>query len=1191
MNRQKPPGVLGFGARLFGVVIAAAVFAAAPAWGLQDAVPSPSPTTKPAGPGPEDEGEGASILLQRQSVQDRIAQIQAATDLPEATKTELLGLYRQTLDQLTVVENWEAKIQELQSGRERAPDLLKEIKARIEQLTARSTTQPTLDVSPEDTVESLAQKLAGKEADLRAAQDAAKKLDEEAENRAARKTAIPDLLADANQRRERITKDLGTVPPAGTLAQVALARRTLLLAQRAAVESEIKEYEEELRFYEARSAVLTARREEMRLTVAAAQAAVTAWQELVRQRRQEEIERQKQLAEEELRRAPAALRELIESNAALTDEWETIGRRIKTLQERVKTVKELIDSLSKEFSALRKKDQEDPDALADVIGLEMRRKRQELVLLRSYERELRALKKESARAERRVWEIDEDVVALADLEAPVADKVSEIVKAAPQTDPAKITQRLEMLYTARRDKLKQMQPDYLAYSEDLRELRAAESRLLAKAAQFQEFIDQHILWLRSAGPLYTARLPAEWRGQATHWLAIGRSLLLDVPSRPVVYFLATIVLVSLLAARRRIRALLRDVSQRVARPLSDSYRLTLRAGVCTVLLSLPWALLLWFVGWRVGASVDVTDATAYELAQAAASGLRVAALVLVTLSLLRNVCRAKGLAETHFRWEPRAVRLTRRNADWFRVIAVPVVFIVYATENHADSAWRASIGRMALIVGLVALSVFLQRLFRPSAGVLAGRLRRQKTGWLYNLRHVWFVLAVGAPLVLAAVSAAGYHYTAVQFSEDLARTAGLGLGLLLIHAMLVRWLFVAQRRLAIEQARKRRAAAEEARTAPPATPETLDLDEAKLDLVTIGDQTRQLLRGMAAFALFVGLWVIWADMLPALSFMRDIELWPYTVTAAAVGGENAAPDSAAVATSGPRVEYITLAHLAMAIVIAVVTYILARNIPGLLEIAILQKLALDTGGRYAITALARYAIVVIGTILTFGSIGIGWSKVQWLVAAMTVGLGFGLQEIFANFVSGVMLLFERPIRIGDTVTVGEVTGTVARIRIRATTITDWDRKELVIPNKEFVTGQVINWTLSDSVIRIIIPVGIAYGSDTDLAEELLYKTAREASHVLAEPKPKVLFMGFGDSALNFELRVFVSNIDHFLSTRHLLHKAIDREFRKAGVVIAFPQRDVHVYSTPQSHPIVEETKQRAPDSAHVERMEQVDEPR
>jgi potassium efflux system protein len=254
---------------------------------------------------------------------------------------------------------------------------------------------------------------------------------------------------------------------------------------------------------------------------------------------------------------------------------------------------------------------------------------------------------------------------------------------------------------------------------------------------------------------------------------------------------------------------------------------------------------------------------------------------------------------------------------------------------------------------------------------------------------------------------------------------------------------------------------------------------------------------------------------------------------------------------------ISLANLTMAVVVSVITFIASRNLPGLLEITILNRLPMDAGARYAFTTLCRYAITAIGIIVAFNTIGFRWSRVQWLVAALGVGLGFGLQEIVANFICGLIVLFERPFRRGDTVTVGDVSGTVSRIRIRATSILDWDRKELIVPNKEFITGKLVNWSLSDPISRFIVKVGIAYGSDVELAEKILLGIINENPMVLKEPKPSVYFLGFGDNSLNFELRIFISSIDHWLPTRHELHKAIDRKFREAGIVIAFPQRDVH----------------------------------
>jgi potassium efflux system protein len=293
------------------------------------------------------------------------------------------------------------------------------------------------------------------------------------------------------------------------------------------------------------------------------------------------------------------------------------------------------------------------------------------------------------------------------------------------------------------------------------------------------------------------------------------------------------------------------------------------------------------------------------------------------------------------------------------------------------------------------------------------------------------------------------------------------------------------------------------------------------------------------------MWALWSDVLPALGILNRFELW-----------------TSAVVNPGGVPEWITLADLMLAIFALALTWYAGKNVPGLLEIAVLQRLPLDAGARYAASSITRYILVVTGIVLSLRLIGIGWSSVQWLVAAMTVGLGFGLQEIFANFVSGIILLFERPARVGDTVTIGSITGTITRIRIRATTVLDWDNKELIVPNKEFVTGNLVNWTLTNPTLRLIIQVGVAYGSDTRLTTELLYRVARENPEVLDEPAPVVVFSAFGDSSLAFELRLFVSDLSTYRRLRHDLHIAIDDAFREHGIEIAFPQCDLHVRSLP-----------------------------
>ena len=259
---------------------------------------------------------------------------------------------------------------------------------------------------------------------------------------------------------------------------------------------------------------------------------------------------------------------------------------------------------------------------------------------------------------------------------------------------------------------------------------------------------------------------------------------------------------------------------------------------------------------------------------------------------------------------------------------------------------------------------------------------------------------------------------------------------------------------------------------------------------------------------------------------------------------------------------ITLANLLFAGFILVVTGIAARNLPGFLEISILKHLKLETGGGYAITTIVQYVVTITGLVAACSNIGLTWEKVQWLAAAVTLGIGFGLQEIFANFVAGIILLFERPVRVGDVITVDSTSGTVTRIRIRATTIRNWDQQELIIPNKDLITGRLTNWTLSDTTNRIVVTVGVAYGSDTRKVSAVIRQILDDHPHILPEPASRITFDQFGDSSLNFSIRAFLSTLDNRLDTIHTLHEMINDRFNEAGIEISFPQRDLHIRTLP-----------------------------
>ena len=449
-------------------------------------------------------------------------------------------------------------------------------------------------------------------------------------------------------------------------------------------------------------------------------------------------------------------------------------------------------------------------------------------------------------------------------------------------------------------------------------------------------------------------------------------------------------------------------------------------------------------------------------------------------------------------------------------------------------------------------------------------LKQGKVSRLRNSGRLWYVLAVGVPVALLVAAFAGYYFTSLRLAWRLHGTLCFGIGLLVLRGLVLRWLLLTRRRLAREQAQKRREALKS--KASEGVETNVEEGLAGLDLAKVDVRTQNLVRSGVFFALLIGVWFIWSDVLPALNMFNHVELWTTTRQVSEVV-ENAAGEH--VRTTREDVAPVTLSHLGLAALIALMTLAVARNLPTLLEVALLQRLPMVPGERYAVTTLVGYAVFTIGAVLVFHTIGVGWGKVQWLVAAMGVGLGFGLQEIFANFISGLIILFEQPIRVGDTVTIGGIHGTVSKIRMRATHIIDWDRKELIVPNKEFVTGQLVNWTLSDSILRLTIPVGIAYGSDTEKAVRVLYLVAREHPLVLEDPSPQVMFGEFGDSSLNFELRVYCPSVDVRYQLRHELHMAIDKALREAGIVIAFPQRDIHVRTISDELPIVKEKNEES----------------
>jgi potassium efflux system protein len=895
--------------------------------------------------------------------------------------------------------------------------------------------------------------------------------------------------------------------------------------------------------------LLTARRDKAGREVAQAEALAKQWQEAVKERRRAEAERAAASAKRDQRATALqhpALHAVAEKNAEFAKRRADLATKIEGATAELDRTTSLRAQLTTEFTSVRSK--VEAAGLTHAMGQLLRQKRENLPDVRRRQRAVAVRKTEISGVQVDVIELEDARDELANVDRLVNATLEDMDATVGDDERREIEVAVQDLLQTRRGLVDALLNDCNAYFTKLVDLDAEEQLLIKEVQKFAAYIDERVLWIQSTslphiGDVKELSEALAWIIDGRNWAGVGQSLGRSVLASPASAVVGLPVFLALAVGRRRLRSQLRSIGVSAAKPTAQTHLPTMRALLLSALIGVTWPALLAFLGWRLSPFLNVTD-----FAKAVGAGFTAVAVVFVTAELFRQILAPKGLAECHFGWPAGRVRLLRRHLLWLMLVGLPIVFVVSAVEWTGVDAWQNTLGRLAFVVGQLMLAIAGRRVLRPDSGVFKASAGR--TGRLYRARHLWHVLGVGLPLLLAILATVGYYYTALQLAHRLLASVWLLLALIVADALALRWLLVSRRKLAMAQARQRRAAAQAEPREKGESTTADELAEPQLDLSAISIQTRNLLVAVGVVVGFLGLWFIWVDVLPALNILDQVHLWSIAE------GQ------------------VTLADLALALLTLVVASIATKNLPGLLEIAVLQHLPLQPGERYAITTTARYVIIIVAVSLAASAVGVGWSKVQWLVAAMTVGLGFGLQEIFANFVSGLIILFERPIRMGDIVTVGNVTGRVSRIRTRATTIIDWDWKELVIPNKEFVTGHVVNWSLSDQVLRLVVRVGIAYGSDTRKARDILLRIAQDNTRVLAEPRAKAFFQEFGESSLNFELRAWVKDIDDWILARHELHQAIDDAFREAGIEIAFPQRDIHVRSIRDALPVIDEEAAR-----------------
>jgi potassium-dependent mechanosensitive channel len=644
------------------------------------------------------------------------------------------------------------------------------------------------------------------------------------------------------------------------------------------------------------------------------------------------------------------------------------------------------------------------------------------------------------------------------------------------------------------DILSELQTSYQEHNEDI--------------AEYKRFLDPLVLWLPSGSRLWETdfkHIP----GEVEILLQAGTGIEVAFHAR---FFGFISLALILLLFHSRLREYQHRQNQLISRPSKASIYFTTRALLATALRALPLALMA-----AALASLFSTDK--HILSVVLTDALYSAAVWLFTAKLLSILCEQDGVARKHFQWSTPICDRLRREAEWFLHWLLPglaVAAILYRLHGTAPL-----MGRLAMLAITLWIAIHIAR-----ALIRAVKAHGRKILSTFNGR---FQLTLALFFFAASIGVVfGLRLSVIFVISTVLDTLQAGIALAIAYSFLLHWLQLARRRLRLEELLKAREAQSEQ---PPSEMGVVDEDQE--NIAELGEETRQLLNAAAIVIALSVLYFLWAPILPVFDALSAITLWTSDIT---VEGQ-------------ATVNHITLEIVVFVILMLGITIYASRKLPALVELVLRYYTDVSAGTRYTASTLLNYVILGAGILIALSRLGLDWSKLQWLVAALGVGIGFGLQEIVANFICGLIILFERPISVGDIITVGDQDGVVTRIRIRATTIRDWDNKELLIPNKEIITGRLLNWSLTDTRLRVSLPVGVAYGSDAALALKILAETVADDERVLADPAPSIIFSDFGESSLNMVCRFYIDTFDNMWPVKTALHLAIYRRFQEAGIVI------------------------------------------
>ncbi len=1088
------------------------------------------------------EGDAATQTTSLQAkIEEAVKEVTAATTLDEAAKKETLERLKSATEWLKTAKEAADKPLQYQADMQAAPNELLDVKQRL----ASPRSEPKVYLDEAMTLKEIEQAVAEADERFKQAKETLAKREETIKRRNTRKTELTKLIPETEKLYEEAKKAMAAAHDATSLQDT--ARRMEAEARLQALERQRVLFPLESKRIDALAELAPLQRDHAKREVETLEKEAASWNKFLVDSRKRDSDRQAALARRQLQDADPALKSLAKRNAELADRRKAIVALIEETSREVQQANAAIETIREDYEKMEERVKKAGNST--TVGLLLRRQRDQLPGLKECRDRLRFVNAETPLVHLSLLNLQDEEELLDKRDAVAAGVIARLEGASRQYDDSYFVHMVEDLLITKQELLTTLAGDHDQYLKLLGELEVAQQELISLTQKSQAYIDERVLWIRSSDPIGLAHFGEAWEelhefGAPSQWLAVLTAVKDRTLQRPLLAVLASLVVLLMLLCRQRFRRQVNRICETDPDALQGRFSPTIEAIVAAALATAFWPGLMWLVGWQL-LTIDGMP----PLGVAAGFGMQSATYVFWLCRFARQLCRRNGIAERHFQWSEESVGLARRNLSWLSAIGIPCIFFLSAVTHYREGQWSSFLGRVGFLVGTAALAAFAHATLRVRKKDVAAAVGQPTSIWMSQIRNGAYLVGIGIPIALAMLVALGYDYSAQRVALRMQATLSVLLAVSLARAVAIRWLNV--RKVRVERVAL---ALHESQPANDENPPSGDIEPA-VHIDTRDSELRYLLRYVVAAAFLVGGYFVWSDVAPALGILDQVVISSKSVETKQTLTDE---DGTAKVITSYADERTTLKHAILACLLLGLGLVVARNIPALVDVLVLERMPIDIGQRYAAGMILRYSLTVATVIMTCISVGLSWSSIQWLAAAMTVGLGFGLQEIFANLVSGVIILFERPIRVGDLVTVGGVDGRVTRMQIRATTITSFDRRELIIPNKKFITEDVMNWTLSDDINRIVIEVGVAYGSDTELARQLLLKVARRQPHILTDPEPLATFDRFADSSLNFTLRCFLPNLENRLAVIHELHTEINREFNAANIEIAFPQQDLHV---------------------------------